>query len=200
MEKIKMTASKTITTTAFFTLSLDNLQELILSTTLIASPIIFCKRRENEGSVSLGYLPLLYSDDVLALDGTSGNKPLCLEEKLVSIKVAEDVGIPCLWVENSFTLLWFGYLQEEDDYKVIRCFRMYDKPFVDIDSYELEDFGGIPSELQAAIFLGNIFSYPENAHIPTPSITNKPETRTTEQRLYISHSKDQNFVSDFGGR
>ncbi|KAJ6779072.1 hypothetical protein OIU74_002789 [Salix koriyanagi] len=63
-------------------------------------------------------------------------------------------------VENSFTLLRFGYLQEEDDYKVIRCFRMYDKPFVDIDSYELEDlwrYSIIPSELQAAIFLGNHF-------------------------------------------
>ncbi|KAB5518959.1 hypothetical protein DKX38_023278 [Salix brachista] len=118
-------------------------------------------------------------DDVLALDGTSGNKPLCLEEKLVSIKV-----------ENSFTLLRFGYLQEEDDYKVIRCFRIYDKPFVDIDSYELEDFGETTTPL--------IYSN-KDAHIPTPSITNKPETRTTEQRLYISHPKDQNFVSDFGG-
>ncbi|KAJ6316999.1 hypothetical protein OIU78_020142 [Salix suchowensis] len=58
-------------------------------------------------------------------------------------------------VENSFTLLRFGYLQEEDDYKVIRCFRMYDKPFVDIDSYEtrgLWRYSIIPSELQAAIF------------------------------------------------
>ncbi|KAJ6967654.1 hypothetical protein NC653_035776 [Populus alba x Populus x berolinensis] len=41
-------------------------------------------------------------------------------------------------VENSFALLGFGYLQEEDDYKVIRCVHIYDKPFIDIDSYERE--------------------------------------------------------------
>ena len=41
-----MTASKTRTSTAFFTLSLDNLQELIFSTMLMANPIIFCKRQK----------------------------------------------------------------------------------------------------------------------------------------------------------
>lgn len=41
-----MTASKTRTSTAFFTLSLDNLQELIFSTMLMANPIIFCKRKK----------------------------------------------------------------------------------------------------------------------------------------------------------
>ncbi|KAG6743539.1 hypothetical protein POTOM_052238 [Populus tomentosa] len=131
-------------------------------------------------------------DDVLALDGTSGNKSLCLEEKLVSIKdegwskarrlslplslsiknveiSGSCKGILCIsdqkcyrvifllnpsirvfkllpfsgfiiaTVENSFPLLGFGYLQEEDDYK---------------------DSGGIPLfhlNYKAAIWLGNDF-------------------------------------------
>jgi hypothetical protein len=74
-------------------------------------------------------------------------------------------------VENSFTTMGFGYHQAEDDYKVIRCVYIYDKPFIDIDSYECEarvyslkagewkDIGTIPYHLgyKAAIWLGNDF-------------------------------------------
>ncbi|KAJ6921690.1 F-box protein CPR1-like [Populus alba x Populus x berolinensis] len=74
-------------------------------------------------------------------------------------------------VENSFTTMGFGYHQAEDDYKVIRCVYIYDKPFIDIDSYECEarvyslkagewkDIGAIPYHLgyKAAIWLGNDF-------------------------------------------
>ncbi|KAJ4704040.1 F-box protein [Melia azedarach] len=39
---------------------------------------------------------------------------------------------------SCFTSLGFGYHQAEDDYKVIRSVYLYDKPFVNIDSYECE--------------------------------------------------------------
>lgn len=75
--------------------------------------------------------------------------------------------IPTL--ESCFSTLGFGYLQAEYDYKVIRCVYLYDKPFVDIDSYECEariyslnadkwkDIGHIPFHLgyKAALWLGN---------------------------------------------
>ncbi|KAK9267325.1 hypothetical protein L1049_009749 [Liquidambar formosana] len=42
-------------------------------------------------------------------------------------------------IETScFTALGFGYLPAEDDYKVVRVVYLYDKPFVNIDSYQCE--------------------------------------------------------------
>uniref|UniRef100_A0A6N2JZ35 ER membrane protein complex subunit 3 n=1 Tax=Salix viminalis TaxID=40686 RepID=A0A6N2JZ35_SALVM len=73
--------------------------------------------------------------------------------------------------ENSFTTIGFGYHQADGDYKVLRCAYIYDKPFIDIDSYESEarvyslkadewkNIGAIPYHLgyKAAIWLGNDF-------------------------------------------
>ncbi|KAJ6700366.1 F-BOX PROTEIN CPR1 [Salix purpurea] len=63
-------------------------------------------------------------------------------------------------VENSFTTIGFGYHQAEGDYKVLRCAYIYDKPFIDIDSYDCEarvyslkadewkNIGAIPEEFE----------------------------------------------------
>ncbi|KAF9664418.1 hypothetical protein SADUNF_Sadunf16G0016900 [Salix dunnii] len=56
-----------------------------------------------------------------------------------------------------------------------------------------------PLRRQAALATTPLIYSNKDTHIPSPSITNRPETRTKEQRLYISLTKDQNFVSDFGG-
>ncbi|KAF5736359.1 F-box protein CPR30-like [Tripterygium wilfordii] len=72
--------------------------------------------------------------------------------------------------ENScFTSLGFGYNPSDDDYKVVRCLYHYDKPFIDIDSYQCEShiyslntnrwkkIGGIPLHIssRSAVWLEN---------------------------------------------
>ncbi|KAJ4822579.1 hypothetical protein Tsubulata_018838, partial [Turnera subulata] len=81
-----------------------------------------------------------------------------------------DFDVPTI-ESKCFTTVGFGYHHGEDDYKVIRCVYLYDKPFIDIDSYgceariyslntnEWKKIGSVPFHLgyRAGIWLGNEF-------------------------------------------
>ncbi|KAJ8770516.1 hypothetical protein K2173_018007 [Erythroxylum novogranatense] len=127
------------------------------------------------------HIPFTSSMERVELSG-SCNGLLCISDQLCdediflynpSIGVSRKLPSPYFDVPategSCFTTIGFGFHQAENDYKIVRCVYLYDKPFLDIESYRCEarvyslstnkwkKIGVIPFHLgyRTAIWLGN---------------------------------------------